>query len=164
MTPESQYNNFKTVLVHVVGELLIVFYTNTSEDQAVGFGRWRLECRTAPWRAIKGGDEEEERGSRVERTKCCRTDFRASLSVLALSVFCSIAFCCRVSRRLALFRGPSVYVRQHLRPVFLFPASKRTEIGICPPPCSLFVAAVHRDHSVPPLRAVISRSVIGSHL
>ena len=32
MTPESQYNNFKTVLVHVVGELLIVFYTNIVYD------------------------------------------------------------------------------------------------------------------------------------
>ena len=60
-----------------------------------------------------------------------------SLCSCSLSVFCSIAFCCRVSRRIALFRGSSVYVRQHLRPVFLFRASKRTEIGICPPPCSL---------------------------
>ena len=76
-----------------------------------------------------------------------------SLCSCSLSVFCSIAFCCRVSRRLALFRGSSVYVRQHLRPVFLFCASKRTEIGICPPPCSLV--------SYPcPSRAVTSCSFI----
>ena len=73
----------------------------------------------------------------MERTKCCRTDFGPSLSVPALSPFLLHSFCCRVSRRLALFRGSSVYVRQHLRPAFLFCASKRTEIGICPPPCSL---------------------------
>ena len=29
----------------------------------------------------------KKKSSRVERTKCCRTDFGASLSVLALSVF-----------------------------------------------------------------------------
>ena len=34
----------------------------------------------------------------------------------SLSVFCSIAFLCRVSRRLALFRGTPECVRQHLRP------------------------------------------------
>ena len=95
----------------------------------------------------------KKKGSRVERTKCCRTDSEL-LSLFLLSLcFCSIASDCRVSRRLALFRGSSVYVRQHLRPVFLFCASKRTEIGICPPPCSLV--------SYPcPSRVVTARSFI----
>ena len=38
--------------------------------------------------------------------------FRTLLSL----IFCSIAFLCRVSRRLALFRGSPECVRQHLRP------------------------------------------------
>ena len=59
-------------------------------------------------------------GSRAERTKCCRTDFGASLSLLAFSVFCSIAYLCRVSRRLALFVERPECVLQHLRPVLLF--------------------------------------------
>ena len=75
----------------------------------------------------------KKKGSRVERTKCCRTDFGASLSVS-----CSIAFLCRVSRRLALFRGTPECVRQHLRPAPFLCVSKRTGIGICSPPCSLF--------------------------
>ena len=58
--------------------------------------------------------------SRVGRTKCCRTDFGASLSSCSFSVFCSIAYLCR-------FRGGPCCLEerpecdlQHLRPVFLF--------------------------------------------
>ena len=59
----------------------------------------------------KGRRTRKKKASRVERTKCCRTDFGASLSVS-----CSITFLCRVSRRLALFRGTPECVRQYLRP------------------------------------------------
>ena len=53
----------------------------------------------------------KKKGSRVERTKCCRSDSgRFSLCFLLHS------FLCRVSRRLALFRGTPECVRQHLRP------------------------------------------------
>ena len=40
-----------------------------------------------PFSSYKRERTKKKRGSRVERTKCCRTDFGASLSVLARSLF-----------------------------------------------------------------------------
>ena len=57
----------------------------------------------------------KKKGSRVERTKRCRTD-SGRFSLCSPSTFCSIAFLCRFSRRLLLFRGTPECVRQHLRP------------------------------------------------
>ena len=77
----------------------------------------------------------KKKGSRAERTKCCRTD-SGRFSLCSPSPFCSIAFLCRFSRRLALFRGTPECFRQHLRPA-PFCASQRTGIDICSPACSL---------------------------
>ena len=80
-----------------------------------------------PFTGYKRRGSTKKKISRAERTKCCRTDFGASLSLLAFSVFCSIAYLCRVSRRLALFVERPECVLQHLRPVlpFLFVATSR---------------------------------------
>ena len=51
--------------------------------------------------SYKGKRTTKKKGSRVERTKCCRTDFGASLSVLALSLFSA------PSLSVAGFRGSS---------------------------------------------------------
>ena len=73
----------------------------------------------------------KKKGSRVERTKCCRTDFGASLSVS-----CSIAFLCRVRGGSRCFeeRPSASGSTSNLLP---FCASQRTGIGICSPACSL---------------------------
>ena len=94
-----------------------------------------------PFSSYKRRRTRKKKGSRVERTKCCRTDFGASLSILSLF---SVCFCSIAS--IAGFRGGSSCFED--RPctsgstsnLLLFCASKRTEIGICPPPCSLFAS------------------------
>ena len=84
----------------------------------------------------------KEKGSRAERTKCCRTDSEL-LSLLALSLHL-LLHCVpvQVSWRLALFVERPECVLQHLRPVYPFCASRHTGIGICSPPCSFPLVSI----------------------
>ena len=87
--------------------------------------------------SYKKGRRRRQKGSRVERTKCCRTDFGASLSLFLLfpCLFCSPA-------SVAGFRGGSrcswnaLSASCSTSDLFsCFCASCHTGIGICSPPC-----------------------------
>ena len=58
-----------------------------------------------PFSSYKRKRSQKKIGSRVERTKCCRTDFGASLSSCSFSVFLLHRLPVQVSRRPLLSRG-----------------------------------------------------------
>ena len=68
-------------------------------SEVVGFGRQEVNAQTTPFLLYKRRGARRERGSRVERTKCCRTESgRFSLS---FSIAPQLSFV-QVSGRLAL--------------------------------------------------------------
>ena len=81
------------------------------------------------WRAIKGRGRREKRESRAERTKCCRTDFGASLSLL-LSLSSAPSRTCAGFEEARAVRG-TPRVRPAAPPTcfFFFPSVRRNIQG-----------------------------------
>ena len=83
-----------------------------------------------------------KRGGRRRRIHLAQRGRSAAEPIRSFSLFSSVLcfllhrFCCRVSRRLALFVERPECVLQHLRPVLLFLCVATTGFGICSPPCS----------------------------
>ena len=86
--------------------------------------------------------KKRRKGSRAERTKCCRTDFGASLSLL-LSLSSAPSRTCAgfEEARAVSWNAPSASCSTSdlFSP---FCASRHTGIGICSPPCSFSLVSI----------------------